>query len=593
MSTMNIIGTPATGAAGDDALRRFRRLEVRRERRSRRLLLFAILLGMALFVAAVLVVVVSVVLSFFAPLGLLAAGKYDLFAVGCTLGLSVLAAGSYWFLAQMDARKRLMAAMHAQAPDPADRYHKRLLDIVEELRLASGLHQVDCVVVPTTGMNAFAFSDLRGGGVVGVTEGAVSRLSRDQLEGVVAHEFAHIMSGSHKTATVACLLFGIFADDEKMSRGGPTVNIYGAQAAATGMAAVATAGAFLTLMRFAAAVVNGALSREREYDADLAAAHYTRDPLSMAMALRTIGLSPSGGYIPPGLAALCIRDESAGGGWLARKAASHPPLEKRINALLALANAKSADFEAQARQMDKAAAAKQHVERPPEPIVAPALCASPAPMGVAAAGPVAGIVPASTGVAPVAGIVSTPAGVAPSSGTAAAVVQKAPPVAGTPTVAPPPASSIAAAQTAAAPAPRPRAATGAAHACPSCGAALTPVDYEGVRILACGSCGGRWVSTANVARIVARREVTFTAAQRALAEDLAARGIELRKAAARGALRALEALRPCPTCGAPMIRRLYSYDFSIDIDYCARCDSFWFDRDELEVLQVLAEGLAR
>ncbi len=161
----------------------------------------------------------SFVLAFFEPLGRVAGGNYGLFAVGLTVGLSLIAAASYWFLVQMDARRRLMAAMHAQPPDPSDRYHKRLIDIVEELRLASGQRRVECAVVPTTGMNAFAFSDLHGGGVVGVTEGALSRLSRDQLEAVVAHEFAHIVSGSHTTATVACLLFGIFADDEKVVSG--------------------------------------------------------------------------------------------------------------------------------------------------------------------------------------------------------------------------------------------------------------------------------------------------------------------------------------------------------------------------------------
>jgi Zn-finger nucleic acid-binding protein len=39
-----------------------------------------------------------------------------------------------------------------------------------------------------------------------------------------------------------------------------------------------------------------------------------------------------------------------------------------------------------------------------------------------------------------------------------------------------------------------------------------------------------------------------------------------------------------------MIRRLYSYDYAVDVDYCSRCDAYWFDHDELEVLQVLAEG---
>jgi Zn-dependent protease with chaperone function/Zn-finger nucleic acid-binding protein len=587
MSTTDILGTPPAGVAGGEAIRRFGRLEVRRERRSRRLLLFALLLGMVIVTAAVVAAVISFVLSFFEPLGLLAGGHYDLFAVGSTLGFALLAAGSYWLLAQMDARKRLLAAMHAQPPDLTDRYHKRLMDIVEELRLASGQRQVECVVVPTTGMNAFAFSDLHGGGVVGVTEGAVSRLSRDQLEAVVAHEFAHIMSGSHKTATVACLLFGIFADDEKVVSRGPAVDRYGAQVAVAGAAGVVAAGAFMALMKLAAAIVSGALSREREYDADQAAAHYTRDPLSMAMALRTIGLNSSGGYIPPGLSALCIRDESAGGGWLARQAASHPPLEKRIDALLALANVRSSDFEAQAAQMDKAAAAKQHLERPPAPVAVPPAFAALTAAGAAPAAMSAGVTAAvaRAGIAP-----AVPSG-ATSVPTPPASAQVVTPAGG---AAPIVASSATAVRPAGAgtPASQSRVASAASHACPSCGAALAPADYEGVRILACGHCGGRWVSTVDVARIVARREVTFTAEQRRLAADVAARGIELRKAAARGALRAPEALRPCPECGATMIRRLYSYDFSVDIDYCARCGSFWFDRDELEVLQVLAENPA-
>ena len=213
--------------------------------------------------------------------------------------------------------------------------------------------------------------------------------------------------------------------------------------------------------------------------------------------------------------------------------ASHPPIESRINALLALANVRAADFEAQARQMDKAAAAKQHVERPPEPTTVLPVYAAPVP--VAVAGPVTAAQPA-------------------------AVV------------------------------PRHKVAAGARHVCPSCGGSLGDCRLRGRPHPRRSRCGGRWAHTGDVARIVARREVTFTDEQRRLAADLTARGVELRKAAARGALRSPGGLRTCPTCGRTMIRRLYSYDFAIDIDYCAPCDSYWFDRDELEVLQVLAEG---
>ena len=79
------------------------------------------------------------------------------------------------------------------------------------MRIASGAPRIECVTVATLGFNAFAFSDLHGGGVIGVTEGALARLSRQQLQAVVAHEFAHVLSGSYVTVTVSCLLFGIYS----------------------------------------------------------------------------------------------------------------------------------------------------------------------------------------------------------------------------------------------------------------------------------------------------------------------------------------------------------------------------------------------
>ena len=89
--------------------------------------------------------------------------------------------------------------MHCEPLDAGDRYHQRLANIVEEMRIATGSPRIECVTVRTLGLNAFAFSDLHGGGVIGVTEGALARLSRQQLQGVVAHEFAHVLSGTYVT----------------------------------------------------------------------------------------------------------------------------------------------------------------------------------------------------------------------------------------------------------------------------------------------------------------------------------------------------------------------------------------------------------
>src|SRR5450756_2040884 len=144
-------------------------------------------------------------------------------------------------------------------------------------------------------MNAFAFSNLKGECCIGVTEGTLSRLSRQQLEGVVAHEVAHILSGSYVTVTVACLLFGIY------SSWGESIDTFlgdDAEAEPSGLAAGAIGAAIgavlllllmrgvLAVLQLASTVVNAAISRTREQEADLAAVRYTRDPVSLAEALR-------------------------------------------------------------------------------------------------------------------------------------------------------------------------------------------------------------------------------------------------------------------------------------------------------------------
>ena len=124
--------------------------------------------------------------------------------------VSALVALFYWYVSRIGARDHMVRVMHAQPLDPDDRFHQRLADIVEEMRIATGGPAIRCLTVATAGMNAFAFSDLHGGACIGVTEGALSRLSRQQLEGVVAHEFGHILSGDYVTVTSACLLFGVY-----------------------------------------------------------------------------------------------------------------------------------------------------------------------------------------------------------------------------------------------------------------------------------------------------------------------------------------------------------------------------------------------
>jgi Zn-finger nucleic acid-binding protein len=114
-------------------------------------------------------------------------------------------------------------------------------------------------------------------------------------------------------------------------------------------------------------------------------------------------------------------------------------------------------------------------------------------------------------------------------------------------------------------------------------------DYEGLRITVCTACGGRLVGSDEVKKILARREVGFNEEQRRLADVLVADGDRLRRAERLARGRPGVVLVPCPKCATTMMRRHFSYEHAVEIDYCSICDLFWFEKDEMEALQILSE----
>jgi len=509
---------------------------VEREQRWRIWLLFALLL--ALVYAAVWLACLLTAFSIFVvlPDAEIFSLVLDWSNTGVILATALTFSIVYWYVARIGARTRLLRAMHCRPLDPHDRYHQRLANIVEEMRIASGAPRIECATVSTLGMNAFAFSDLKGAGVIGVTEGALARLSRPQLQAVVAHEFAHILSGAYVTATVSCLLFGIYSELGDRLEGAVSSD-EDTPWALLGITAVMLRG-LLLVVQAASRVTSSALSRQRELEADVAAARYTRDPLSLAQALRMMGRHPGGaGYIPEGLAPLCIRTTEGANAWfLGRWQATHPPLDLRVNRLLALAHVSPDDFE---RQLDAAAERfdqREHAVRPP---------------ASAAGRPdvLAGLDGLATGGAAAVASAAGMAGAAP-------------------------------------------AAAGSTMACPSCGDGLGPAEYEGIPLEVCRTCGGRLASTDQVRRIAARREVAFSDEQKHLAGLIVDQGDQLRRAALLRRGWSGVPLVPCPKCGTTMVRRHYSYEHAVEVDFCSLCDLYWFEKDELEALQVLLERQA-
>jgi len=526
--------------------------EVEQEKRWRIWALFGLLLVLAFVSAWVGCLLVAGVLYLLLPEPAIVGWLFTPGGVALVLGASLACSLVYWGLSRIGARDRLLRAMHCRPLDPGDRYHDRLANIVEEMRIATGAPRIDCVTVRTVGLNAFAFSDLHGAGVIGVTEGALARLSRQQLQAVVAHEFAHVLSGSYVTVTVSCLLFGIYSSlVERIDDAADATS--DTDAAGSALVAMVPLRGWLWLMQLAASVVNAAISRQREWQADLAAARYTRDPLALAEALRVVSRHPGGaGYIPEGLGPLCIRATGSLGWPAVAWRDTHPPLEVRIRTLLGIAHVSPAEFERQAAEAGERFEGREHWAPAPAVKPAPSVAAQPLPVPSSAAPP-----PLTT------------AALAGQLGAAALAEQLAAPRR--------PAE--------AAPAP-------SGMSCPACAAGLVRVPYEGIDVVACERCGGRLVSTPQVGKLLARREAGFSEEQQRIADLVAASGDHLRRAAVLARGHSGTALVVCPRCESPMMRRHYSYEYAVEIDHCVRCDLLWFEKDELEALQILVERQA-
>ncbi|HVU62433.1 MAG TPA: M48 family metallopeptidase [Phycisphaerales bacterium] len=225
-----------------------------------------------------------------------------------------------------------------------DFYDQRLLNVVEEMAIASGVSVPPVYMLDDEdGVNAFAAGYSPSDAVVTVTRGAARSLTREQLQGVIAHEFSHILNGDMRlNIRLIGLLYGILA---VMLLG----KVFFQIARGAGRAGGRDSGkaaiffflfglAFVILGAtgaFVARIVKAAIGRECEYMADASSAQFTRNPGSLAGALRVVGGMEQRGYLGSSQAEEYSHLYFVQGvqGWLAGAMDSHPPLEKRIRLL--------------------------------------------------------------------------------------------------------------------------------------------------------------------------------------------------------------------------------------------------------------------
>ncbi len=235
-------------------------------------------------------------------------------------------------------------------PHTTDLRERSLLNIVEEMSLASGVPVPAVYILPDEpGINAFAAGYSPGDAAVAVTDGALARLSRDELQGVIAHEFSHILNGDMRLNTrLSALVFGILALSvigRVLLRSMGRARLYGG-GRRSGKNSGAGALAILVLIGLALLVIGyighlfgrliqAAVSRQREYLADAAAVQFTRNPPGLGDALKKVGGSAIGGVLHNAhaneISHFCFVQNF--GSSLFGAFATHPPLEQRIRAI--------------------------------------------------------------------------------------------------------------------------------------------------------------------------------------------------------------------------------------------------------------------
>jgi Zn-dependent protease with chaperone function len=218
------------------------------------------------------------------------------------------------------------------AQDTTDLQRKRLLNVVSEMAIASGVPMPEVYVLEQeSAINAFAAGHSPANAAVTVTQGALDRLNRDQLQGVIAHEFSHILNGDMRlNVQLMGWVFGLFVvaligrlilNFSPRNRRGNNGII------ALGFAIVVLGYVGLLLGR----LMQAAVSRQRERLADASGVQFTRNPQGLKEALVKIAATPDGSVLTTPHAEQAAHMFFAEG--LNRFFATHPPILERIREL--------------------------------------------------------------------------------------------------------------------------------------------------------------------------------------------------------------------------------------------------------------------
>lgn len=270
-----------------------------------------------LFICAVvsLIVITSILIVFVISVSENASGEVafnsglltsDIFLFVSLGVISVVTLGALFRLAQLKGGGKVVAeSMGGRLLNTGtlDADERKILNVVEEIAIASGTPVPPVYLIEDPAINAFAAGYKAQDAVIGITRGSIRQLDRDELQGVIAHEFSHIFNGDMRlNIRLIGLLYGILVigligyyilrgsvyrtHSYRSNRKGSGLAILG-----IGLIIVGYGGTFF------GNIIKAAVSRQREFLADASAVQFTRNPDGIAGALKKIGGYKEGSYL--------------------------------------------------------------------------------------------------------------------------------------------------------------------------------------------------------------------------------------------------------------------------------------------------------
>lgn len=300
--------------------------EAQRRARVRTTIYITLFVALTLFVAAL----VEVALRYFAE------DNYDppapiigLLFLAITFGVALFNYGMY----REQGGSYVAESIGARPADPSDPREKQLLNIVQEIAVATTLPMPKVFVIPADEINAFAAGLTHENAAIAITEGALDRLNREEIQGVIAHEFGHVSNGDMVIGLrLAAMVMGFYIAlyiglrliqvSRFRSRDG---NGKGVNPVLLAALMLMIAGA---VTWFFGSILKATVSRQREYLADASSVQYTRNPQGIASALRKIAKDSRRDMPKTGAAFshMYLEDHAS-------IFATHPPIGKRIAAI--------------------------------------------------------------------------------------------------------------------------------------------------------------------------------------------------------------------------------------------------------------------